>query len=679
MEIINREISWLQFNARVLQEAINKEIPVIERIKFLGIYSNNIDEFYRVRIASINRLIDFNKKNYPAKVKENENLYKFVIEEILNQQAKFSKIKDETLKELEQYNLFIINEKELSSEQEIFVKKQFNENIFPGLFIVLLKKRSNLSHLNDGSIYLATKLTKQSGKKDYALIEIPTNDFSRFIILPNSENNGKKYIIRIDDVIRACLKDVFKIFDYETNEAFTIKITKDAEIEMYGNVSKSYMDIVAESVKKRQSGETLRFIYDETMPEDLLEILKSCFKITDSNKITKGSRYHNSKDFMFFPNLLGEKFEYKKLIPIPHRDIIQGQTILSSIQKKDILLHYPYNSFDNIIFLLQEASIDPKVKSIQMTLYRLAENSKIINSLLNAARNGKFVTVFLELKARFDEERNIFWTNKLEESGVNLIKTIPGIKVHTKLLLIQAKNKDEIIYYSNISTGNFNENTAKSYSDISLLTANPEIGKDVAKVFYLMESAYRNINFDHLIVSPFFMRNKIIELIDFEIENSKKGKNAWIQLKINNLTDVAIIEKLIDAAKAGVKIKISSRATCNLIGDKSENIITIGILDKFLEHSRIFAFCNDNQPKYFIGSADLMIRNFDLRIEVLVPVYDKNIQQELQTIFDIQFADNQSARDWNSKEENSLNNSLNLIPKIRTQEETYKFLKEKIY
>lgn len=671
---INREISWLHFNSRLLQEASNKETPLMERIKFLGIYSNNLDEFYRVRVASIHRLIEFNKKNYPAKVLESEELYENIKDYIANRQKEFAIIKDEIFEEFKKHNVFMLKENELNEEQGVYIKKIFHESILPGLLTVMLTRNTNLSSLNDGTIYLAVKLyTKdKSGKSDFALIQIPTDIVSRYIVLP--EKGAKKSIIMLDDIIRFCLSDIFSVFGYNKYEAYTIKITRDAEIELYGNVSKSYIDIVAESIKKRQTGAPVRFIYDKNMPQDLIDTLTHCFKIKNVNHLTKGDRYHNSKDFMSFPNLLGNKYVYSPIRQIAHKDISKNSTILSSIRKKDILLHYPYNSFNYIINMLREASIDPKVKSIKITLYRLSDDSKIINALINAANNGKNVMAFLELKARFDEESNIYWTNKLEEAGVKIIKIISGIKVHSKLILIHAKEKGENIYYSNISTGNFNERTAKVYSDTSLLTADNRIGIEVGKVFYLIESAYRIINFDHLIVSPLYTRTRLMNLIDNEIKNAKKGRKAWVDLKLNSITDAIFIEKIKEAAEAGVKIRVSARASCSIFGEQNKNITAIGIVDKFLEHARIFVFCNKNKPLYFIGSSDIMIRNLDTRIEVTTPIYDKALQKELQQIIDIQFKDNVSARDWSSEEKNLIRN----VPgrKFRAQEEIYKFLKK---
>ncbi|MDD4149202.1 MAG: polyphosphate kinase 1 [Bacteroidales bacterium] len=674
MEIINREISWLHFNSRLLQEANDNSVPLLERLKFLGIYSNNLDEFYRVRVASINRLIEFNRKNYPKKVKQSEGLMQEIVSFIDERQIEFNNIKTRVLDELEQKGIFILNETELNEKQQVFIKKYFHEHILPGLMTLILKRSTDLTSLPDGTIYLAVDLGKKdiTAKREYALIQIQDDKLSRFVVLPEAQN--KKYVIRLDDIIRSCLSDIFGVFGYSHFNAYTIKITRDAEIDLYGNVSKSFIDIVAESIKKRKTGAPVRFIHDKNMPEPLVSLVSNCLKIKKSKNVVKGERYHNSKDFMDFPKLLGEEYVYKNIEALPHRDLKSNVKILSSVKKKDILLHYPYNSFSVIVNMLREAAIDPKVKSIKITLYRLANDSKIISALINAARNGISVTAFLELKARFDEEQNIYWSNKLEEAGVKIIKTISGIKVHSKLILIRTKENGVNYYYSNISTGNFNEKTAQLYSDLSLLTANQELCIEVGKVFYLIESAYQIINFDHLVVSPLYTRNIFMELIENEIKNAQLGLPAWINIKLNSFTDSVFVDKIKEATEAGVKVRISARASCSLISLTNKKLQTIGIVDKFLEHSRVYMFCNNNDNKIYIGSSDLMIRNLDTRIEVCVPIYSKEIQKELLDIFDIQFMDNTKARDWSSKEANSIRVTAE-TKKVRTQFEIYEYLK----
>jgi polyphosphate kinase len=673
MEIINREISWLHFNSRLLQEAANTDVPLLERLRFLGIYSNNLDEFYRVRVASINRLIEFNKKNYREKVGESEKLHEEIFKYIKQRQSQFNKVRDDIFNSLQNHGVFVINENQLSKEQEIYVRNYFFEQVLPGLFTIRLSRNTNLGSLNDGAIYLGIILKKKDcKKKDFALIQIPTNRNPRFIELPDP--NTLKTYIRLDDIIRFCLNDIFGAFNYSGFEAYTLKITRDAEIDLYYNVSRSFIDIIADSVKKRKTGVPVRVIYDKNMPAEMLETLVHCFKIKDLDNLIKGERYHNSKDYMNFPLIEGKFFVYDPLIPIPHRHIDNKSTILNSVRKRDILLHYPYNSFNYIINMLREASIDPKVRSIKITLYRIANDSKITSALINAANNGKSVTAFLELKARFEEEQNIYWTNQLEEAGVKIIKTIPGIKVHAKMILIRAKEKGENIYYANISTGNFNERTAKIYSDVSLITSDQRICLEVGKVFYLIESAYQTISFNHLLVSPLYTRKKLMELIENEIINARKGLDAWIDIKANSITDPAAIDKLNEAAENGVKLRLSVRASCSLIPAKNKNVIAVGIVDRFLEHSRIFIFCNGGDNLYFIGSSDMMIRNLDTRIEVTSPIYDKTLQKELKQIMDIQFLDNITARDWSSKEKNNI--AMGGKDKVRTQEEMYNYLKE---
>ncbi|HOZ30785.1 MAG TPA: polyphosphate kinase 1 [Bacteroidales bacterium] len=672
MEIIDREISWLHFNSRLLQEAANPDVPLLERLRFLGIYSNNLDEFYRVRVASINRLIEFNKKNYPEKTEESEKLHTEIYSYIKKRQIEFTKIKDDIFDSLRDHGVFVIDEKQLDEEQQNYIRSYFHSQILPGLLTIRLSKNTDLSSLSDGAIYLGIILRKhENHKKDYALIQIPTNRNPRFVELPNT--NTLKTIIRLDDIIRFCLEDIFGAFNYCNFQAYTLKITRDAEIDLYGNVSRSFIDIIADSVKKRKTGTPVRVIYDKDMPAEMVEILVHCFKIKDRDNLIRGERYHNSKDYMNFPANEGKLFLYEPIIPIPHKHIDKKSTILSSVKQKDILLHYPYNSFNYIINMLREASIDPKVRSIKITLYRLASDSKIISALINAANNGKSVTAFLELKARFDEEQNIYWTNRLEEAGVKIIKTIPGIKVHAKMILIRAKEKGKSIYYANISSGNFNERTARTYSDISLLTADQRICLEVGKVFYLIESAYQIISFDHLLVSPLYTRTKLAGLIENEIHNARKGLDAWMDIKVNSLTDPTIIDKLKEAAENGVKIRLSVRASCSLIPVHNKNITAIGIVDRLLEHSRVFVFCNAGDNLYFIGSSDIMIRNLDTRIEVTTPIYDKELQKELRDILDIQFRDNITSRDWSSKEKNTI--AIGGEEQIRTQYEVNKYIK----
>jgi polyphosphate kinase len=640
-----KEISWLSFNERVLQEAENREVPLIERFKFLGIYSNNLDEYFRVRVATLRRLSQFGSKSNEILGYSAKATLKRVYEIVLEQTGRFEKIYTGLLQELAKHKIHIINEKKLSQEQAEFVRDYFLKEVRNRLMPFLIEKDTELPNLTDDAIYLAISLARKNDKKRYALLEIPSDVLPRFIILP--ENEEGKYLIFLDDVIRFGLKDIFFIFDFDEINAYTIKLTKDAEFELVDDISESYIEKISRSLQQRRHGNPVRFIYDREMPHDMLKMLTRMLKFGPDDVIIPGDRYHNFKDFMRLPHLGRKKFYYEPLIHIPHKDIQPGKSILSAIKKKDIMLFFPYHPFDHFIDLLREASIDPAVISIQITLYRLARNSSVINALLNAVRNGKKVTTIVELQARFDEEANILWGNKLMEEGVKVIYGVPGLKVHAKLCLI-TRTKDNIIQrYAAIGTGNFNEDTARIYSDHLLLTSNKKITNEVFKVFNFFNVNYRKDNYYHLVLSPFFLRNKMTLLIDNEIKNAKAGKKAYIYIKLNNISDCEIINHLYEASQAGVTIRMIIRGMFSLvtgIKDFSDNIKAIGIVDRFLEHTRFMIFCNGGNEECYISSADLMTRNIEHRIEVTCPVFDRNIKNELRQIFEIQWADNVKAR-----------------------------------
>lgn len=676
--IINREISWLDFNGRVMQEASDPNTPLIERLKFLGIFSNNRDEFFRVRVATLNRMTKFEKVK--TLVESNpKNTLGEINKIVLEQEKQFTNSYKNILEELKQFRIFIVNEKQLNKSQGIFVKNYFHENVRIHQFPLILDNVKDLSSLKDKSIYLAVHMLK-SNKKDsesFALIKVPTTYAPRFVLLPKDQDD--QFIILLDDVIRYCLGDIFGIFGYDTFNAYTIKFTRDAEMDIDNDVSKSFLEIMAESLKQRKRGVPVRFVYDENIPQHLLKKLTKKLKITDEDNLRSGGRYHNFKDFMSFPSSVGPpELSYAKLIPIRHPLLLPKVSILDAIRNNDIMLHFPYHSFKYIIDLLREASIDPKVRSIKMTFYRAARDSNVMNALINAARNGKYVTVFLELQARFDEEANIMWAERLQEEGVRVIHSIPGLKVHCKLICIRRKENNENVYYANVSTGNFNESTATVYSDDSLLTANQKIAQEINEVFHLFEMKYSVPTFKHIVVSPFSLRNFFIKLINKEISNALKGKEAWIKLKLNSLVDDQLVKKLYQASQAGVKIDIIARGICVLvpgIEGLSTNINAISIVDRFLEHSRIYSFCNNNDPQYFISSADWMQRNLDHRIEVTCPIWDKKIQEELRKILEIQMADNTKARIISKENPNQYKKSdENNIH--RAQYDTYDYFKQ---
>ena len=678
--MINREISWLSFNERVLQEAADERVPLIERMRFLGIFSNNLDEFFRVRVATWRRLLDF--PDTEKSLKESpEKLLNKINELDHSYQQRFLEIYDHILLELEKENIFILNEDQLSDDQGIFVREYFRENVRPNLFPIMMKNIKRSTSLRDKSIYLALRLRKKdkSLKDDHALIKVPTSILSRFLILPKKDD--RNFIILLDDVIRYNLADIFSVFDYDEFDAYTIKVTRDAELEIDNDVSKSLMERMSESIKQRRKGRPVRFVYDGNIPGPMLKMVMEKLKISKKDNVMKGGRYHNFKDFMGFPNVGNPHLEYPLAPQLPHRYLSGSKSILAAIRERDIMINFPYQSFQYFIDLLREASIDPAVKSIKMTLYRVARTSKVINALVNAARNGKDVTVYLELQARFDEQANIYWSEKLHEEGVNIIHGTAGFKVHSKLILIRRKEGGMNRLYASIGTGNFNEITSKIYGDVHLLTSNPEITEEVDQVFGLFERSYLPpVAFRHLIISPFKTRRFIIQMINQEIVNARAGKKAEVTMKLNSLVDATLVKKIYAASAAGVRFRLIVRGICVLVpGLKglSENIEAISIVDRYLEHARIFVFHNNADPQYFISSADLMARNLDHRIEVGVPVWDEELKKELQTILDIQWKDNVKARLLGKNDLNQYR--VNNEPPFRSQVETYNYFKNQFY
>lgn len=675
--LVNREISWLHFNERVLQEAMDENNPVIERLKFLGIFSNNRDEFFRVRVATIKRMVQIEKKKDKKPKVPAEKVLAEIMKTVEEQEKKFNVTYSQLLKELGKQHIVFLDDSQLNKKQGKFVQQFFKDEVIPNLFPIMLKSLENPDALRDNAIYLAVHMQDSTGQKDddLALIMVPTNTVSRFLVIPSKDD--KNYVIMLDDVMRYSMSMIFAPFGFDTFSSYTIKFTRDAELDIDNDISKSFIEQMSDSIKKRKMGVPVRFVYDADIPEVMLNRILRKLNITASDNLRGGGKYHNFKDFMSFPKIGSPNLNYFKSKPLPHPLLEQTKSILKAIRECDILLHFPYQSFQHIIDLLREASIDPKVKAIKMTFYRAAHDSNAINALINAARNGKNVTVFLEIQARFDEKANIYWTRKLREEGVKIIKTLPGFKVHSKLLLIRRKEQGQNFYYANISTGNFNESTAKVYADDSLLTANQAIAKEVNMLFHLFESPYTPPKFKHLLVAPYQLRNSYGKLLNTEIRNAKAGKEAWAIIKLNNLVDRKITNKLYQASKAGVKIDLICRGICVLtpqVKGLSENIKVISIVDKFLEHSRIQVFANGGNPKYFITSADWMVRNFDHRFETSCPIYDKDLQKEIMDILQIQLDDNVKARLVN---ESPINKYLvnDKDEQIRSQIETYSYLK----
>ncbi len=677
--LINRELSWLAFNDRVLQEAEDKTVPLIERLKFLGIYSNNRDEFFRVRVATLKRVVKHQKKAEELMGENPVRLLEKIKQAVIAQQDKFEHIYQVIIRELNKQNISIINEKQLSPAQGNFVKEYFREKVKGSLFPIMLDNTSPFPYLKDRLGYLIIKLgRKDSSKKNkYAIIEVPTDTISRFVVLPKEKD--KNYILLLDDVIRYCLDDIFQNFDHDYIESYNIKLTRDAEIDIDTDLSKSFVEKISKGLKARKTGQPVRLVYDSEIAPDMLDFIMKKIKLGKDDNPIPGGRYHNFKDFISFPNIGHADLSYKKNIPLKHADLKDQSSIIKVIKKKDVLLTYPYQSFDHIIDLLREASIDPKVQSIRITLYRVAKNSNIVKALINALKNGKQVTAVIELQARFDEEANIYWSGKLQEEGAKVIYGVPGLKVHSKLFLITRKESGKINQYAHIGTGNFNGDTSKVYTDQTLLTSNKIITEEIEKVFDFYLDNFKGGVYKHLLVSPFFMRKRLVQLINKEIQNAKANKPASIILKLNNLVDAEMIRKLYEASAEGVKIKLIVRGICSLVAGVSglsENIEAISIVDKYLEHSRVFIFHNNGDEKYFISSADWMTRNLDHRSEVAVPIYDKEIQQQLKKIINILWSDNTKVRILGSTQNNSYRKSNSKV-KIRAQEEIYTLLKPK--
>ena len=691
-QYINRELSWLKFNARVLQEAADERVPLLERLRFAGIFSNNLDEFFKVRYATVKRVAmnETSDKELGVHAKE---LLEEITKEVIQLQEESLKIIATITKELEKEQIFIVDEKTLLPEHEAFVNTYFYDKVRPALFTIILNDLEKFPQLKDDVAYLAVKMTlkeedeKASGvqkffssrvykeKIQYALIELPAT-LDRFIELP--QIGDKHYIIMLDDVIRFCLHKIFNIFNYESLTANMIKITRDAELDIDDDLSKSFIEKLSTSIEDRRKGEPVRFVYDKMIDKDTLQFLLEKMGIMKTDSVIPGGRYHNRRDFMNFPSLGRKNLTYASIQPLSVQGLTSEESLLKKIAEKDYLQYTPYHTFSNIIWFLREAALDPKVKSVKITIYRLAKNSQVVNSLINAVKNGKQVTVQIELQARFDEESNIRYAEQLKAEGVKVIFGVRGLKVHSKICVIERKEGKELKRYGFISTGNFNETTAKIYTDYTLFTANQEILKEVNKIFNFFDTNYNVQKFKHLIVSPHYTKKQLKHLIDEEIKNAKAGKEAYIKLKMNNITSYKMIDKLYEASRAGVKIQMIVRGICCLvpgIEGMSENIEVISIVDKFLEHPRLFIFANGGNPKFYISSADWMTRNILFRVEVGCPIYDKAIQQELIDTFEISWADNVKARIINEAQDNTYR--PHTTPPLRSQVALYEYYQHK--
>lgn len=670
--LIPKELSWLSFNERVLQEAENKTVPVIERIRYLGIFSNNLDEFFRVRVANVRRLLAFSSGKEKEKAAQ---LYDDIQQRVVQLQQRFDLAYNDSLGELEKHDIRLIDEAQVQTQQRAFLRNYFEKKILPILRpIVFTDNQTRIPQLSDSSIYFAVKLNLENNQTRYSLLEIPSPPLSRFVVIPPPKHSKQKEIIVLENIIRLYLKEVFRhVFAIQSAEAYTFKLTRDAELEFSESISQSLIDKMASSLKKRKWADPVRFVYDRNIPDDLLVFLTKNLGFGRYDSIMPGSRYHNFKDFIQFPNLGPAALEYKKIAPIPLKRLDQACSVFDTLQQGDVLLYYPYHAFIYVENLLYSAALDPCVRTIQITLYRLAGDSHVANALINAAHNQKDVTVIMELQARFDEQANIQWANQLSDAGIKVIFGVPGLKVHSKLILISRMEGHTLRHYSHIGTGNFNEKTARIYTDFALLTANQEIGQEVANVFDFIRYTYRRFNYRHLLVSPHTFRSSITQKIAQEIQHAKAGKKAGITFKCNNLVDTAIIHALYDASRAGVKIRLIIRGMMSLVPGivgMSDNIEAISIVDRYLEHARVYIFENDDQPLYYLASADLMTRNLDGRVEVACPIYDRRLQTFLREIIELQWKDHSKARILDAAQQNQPRDT-NKKRELRAQVDTF--------
>lgn len=682
----NRDLSWLSFNYRVLQEAKDPRVPLFERIKFLAIYSSNLDEFFRVRVAGIRSLLKISKSTQKELYFDPASLLKKISKEVNRQQKEYGIIFREKIKpELKENNICLINERETTKEQKEFISNYFNERIIPQIQPILLVKDKIVPFLRNRRLYLAVILKPKTVKKNinqsgttrnrYAIVEIPSNHLPRFIELPKKDE--KNYIIFLDDIIRYHLKSIFA--GYEIIDAYSIKLTRDAELYIDDEFKGNLLEKIRKSLLNRNIGAPSRFLYDERIPKPFLKLLKETFHI-EKDDLVPGAKYHNFSDFFSFPSLSRNNLFNIPLPPLRHPELDSYRFIFDAIARKDFAVHFPYQTYDYVLQFLDQAADDPDVTSIYITQYRVAKGSEVVSTLLKAARRGKKVLVFVELKARFDEESNIYWAEEMKAQGIHVLYSFPGLKVHSKLALVKRTVGKEIKYYCYMATGNFNEKTAQLYSDTGLFTSNPKLTKEVKMVFNYLRDNYYKPKFNNLLVAQFNMRKVFSRLIQNEIEFAKRGKKARIILKMNSLEDKKIITKLYEASNAGVKIDLIIRGICCLVpgvNGLSKNIKVISIIDRYLEHSRIFIFHNNGNTKIFAGSADWMKRNLSRRIEVVFPIYDKLIKEEILDIVKIQLKDNVKARIIDRYDKNNYVKDR-IIRLNQSQVETHKYLSSKI-
>lgn len=679
-KIIARDISWLSFNARVLQEAADRTVPLRERIRFLGIFSNNMDEFFRVRVATLKRMMQAESKANMHLENNPQQILDDIQMTVLNQQSEFARIWDDVQKQMKLQKIFLVTENELTTDQQNFVRDYYDEEISSSVIPLMIENIPQLPNLRDKSLYLAVVMWKKESafKKKYALIEIPSRTLGRFIILPSKPDEHR--IILLEDVIRFNLPEIFSYFGYDQYHAHVFKVTRDAELDIDSDISTNIIQKIEKGLKNRRKGKPVRFVYDKEMDPGLLEYLTRRLNLAKKDNLTPGGRIHNFRHFMDFPD---QVFTVKRTRQKPFdHPLLTERRVSEVVMEKDIMLHLPYHSFTPLIDIIREAAIDPDVSTIKITCYRLASQSKIINALINAVRNGKEVVVMLELRARFDEEANLEWKARLEEEGAKVLVGMPNMKIHAKICLIRKKVKEKNVLYGFVSTGNMNEKTAKIYADHCLLTSNARIMTDVSRIFNYLEH-YKSGSLSlktctTIIPSPQIVRKEVYKLIDEEIKSAKKGKQASITLKMNSISDEGMIDKLYEAAREGVAVSLIVRGIFCMLSENKKFVVpvqAVSIVDEYLEHARVWVFHNKGKEKVYISSADWMLRNLEHRIEVTCPITDAGIKKELKEILNIQLQDNVKARILNNELSNEYVKTTK--KKIRSQVETYNYLYKK--
>jgi len=684
---IARDISWLSFNGRVLQEAADPSVPLRERIRFLGIFSNNMDEFFRVRVATLKRMSEYSGRR--AKINMHleaspEKILNDIQSMVLEQNEEFDTIWGDIRKELEKEKIFLVTEKELDHTQQQFIQNYFEEEVRSNIIPLMVESIPTFPYLRDKSIYLGVVLSRQDGsmRHKYALIEIPSRVLGRFVQLP-SPAMDEHHIILLEDIVRYNVRNIFSYFGYDTYDSWIFKVTRDAEIDIDNDVSTTLIQKIEKGLKNRRRGKPVRFVYDKEMDNGLLDYLMKRLNLARKDNLMPGGRIHNFRHFMDFPDVFPKKGQRKK--PFSHPLLVKTPRVTDVVLDQDVMLHFPYHSFNPVIDMLREAAIDPNVTTIKITCYRLAANSKIINALVNAVRNGKHVTVVLELRARFDEEANLEWKERLEDEGVKVLFGIPNMKIHAKICLIKKRINNFTIHYGFVSTGNLNEKTAKVYGDHCLLTSDRHIMADVNRIFNYLEKWKEGMTplkaCKTLIPCPTSLRRELIRMINREIKLAKEKKSASLTMKMNSLSDEELIDKLYEAARSGVEIKLIVRGIFCMFSENSKFPIpvkAVSIIDEYLEHARIFIFGNNGKEKVYISSADWMVRNLDHRVEATCPILDPSIQQELNKILDIQLSDNVKAR-WLDNELMNKYKKDHPEVRVRSQIEIYNYLYHKAH